>query len=110
MALEPSTPPVNVYEGNGQLSLATPIPGAHRDHTDVIVEPRRIRVRALCKYPQDEQRFLRRDWQVGSWVADVELPLGVDPHGARASLKLGVLVVMAPLSDSGSGESRPAVE
>ncbi|MGH7777079.1 MAG: Hsp20/alpha crystallin family protein [Candidatus Dormibacterales bacterium] len=110
MAMAPSVPPVNVYEGNGQLSLATPIPGAHRDHTDVTVEPRRIRVRADCKYPQDGQRFLRRDWQVGSWVADVDLPRGVDPGRAHARLSLGVLVVMAPLSDSGSGTSRPPVE
>lgn len=101
--------PVNVYEGGGQLSVAVPVPGAHADHTRVVVEPRRVTVDAQCKYPQEQQQYLRRDWQVGAWHADVELPAGVDPGSAHATLNLGVLVVMAPVSDSGSGRSTPRV-
>ncbi|MGH7903286.1 MAG: Hsp20/alpha crystallin family protein [Candidatus Dormibacteraceae bacterium] len=110
MALEPSTPPVNIYEGSGQLSVVVPIPGAHRDHTELVVGPDRLRVRAICKYAQDGQKFHRRDWQVGAWEADVALPRRIAPAGAHARLNLGVLVVMAPMSESGSGEARPRVE
>jgi HSP20 family molecular chaperone IbpA len=97
-----STPPANLYEGNGQLSLVTPIPGAHPQHTDVIVTPERIEVVARCKYPQSRQHYHRHEWQVGSWELSVDLPRPVDPAGAKATLNLGVLVVMAPVADSGA--------
>ncbi len=101
--MDMATPPVNVYEGNGQLSLAAPIPGAHAEQTEVVVEPRRISITARCRYAQDSQRYHRHEWQVGSWETAVELPQPVDPSAARATLNLGVLVVMAPLA---YGEAR----
>lgn len=107
---EHATAPVNVYEGNGQLSVAVPIPGAHPDHVEVTVEPGAVHVRAECKYAQERQHLHRHDWQVGAWRADVELPRTVDPAQARATLHLGVLVVMAPASDAGTGSHRPRIE
>jgi HSP20 family molecular chaperone IbpA len=92
-------PPVNVYEGSGQLSMAMPLPGAHPDHISVRLAPERLDVVAECKYPQESQRYLRHDWQVGAWRVEVPLPRRVDPAAARATLNLGVLVVMAPLSE-----------
>lgn len=105
-----ATPPVNVYEANGQLSIATPIPGAHAEHVALVVTPDRLELEADCKYAQDEQHYLRRDWQVGSWRLEVDLPARIDPRGARAKLRHGVLVVVAPRSDEGVGEARPSVE
>jgi HSP20 family molecular chaperone IbpA len=99
-------PPVNVYEASGQLSVALPIPGAHADHTRVTVSNRRLQVVAECKYAQDQQSFLQREWQVGSWELDLELPRSVDPEGSHANLKLGVLMVMAPISDGAGGGER----
>ncbi len=100
-----ATPPANVYEGNGQLSVAVPLPGAHPEHTAVRLAPEHLEVVAECKYPQESQRYLRHEWQVGSWRLDLALPRRVDPSTARASLNLGVLVVMAPFSEVG-GASR----
>src|SRR6266545_6267716 len=99
--LNASTPPANVYEGNGQLSVAVPLPGAHPDHVTVELAPQRLDVVAECKYPQENQRYLRRDWQVGSWRLRLELPRRVDPATGRATLNLGVLVVMAQFSEVG---------
>jgi HSP20 family molecular chaperone IbpA len=107
--MEAAAPPTNVYEGNGQLSVAAPIPGSHPDQVEVIVTPTRIRVSAICKYPQENQNYHRQEWRVGAWELAVDLPKQVDPAGARATLNLGVLVVMAPISATGSGESRPTV-
>jgi HSP20 family molecular chaperone IbpA len=109
--VNPSTPPANLYEGNGQLSVATPIPGAHAQHTDVIVTPTKIEVVARCKYPQARQHYHRHEWQVGSWELAVDLPRPVDPTGARATLNLGVLVVMVPVVESvaEAARYRPAV-
>ncbi|MBO0681653.1 MAG: Hsp20/alpha crystallin family protein [Candidatus Dormibacteraeota bacterium] len=104
-------PPANVYEGNGQLSVATPIPGAHPDHTEVVVRPDRVLVEAHCKYPQESQHYHLRGWRVGSWRLAVPLPKRVDPSRARATLNLGVLVVMAPTAERvGAAESHPRVE
>jgi HSP20 family molecular chaperone IbpA len=107
--MEAAVPPANVYEGNGQLSVATPIPGAHPDHVEVIVTPTEVRVAASCKYPQQSQHYHLHEWLVGGWELSVGLPQPVDPATARATLNLGVLVVTAPISASGSGESRPAI-
>ena len=97
--VDAEVPPVNVYEGNGQLSVATPIPGAHPDQTEVVVRPDRVMIKAHCKYPQESQTYHLRQWQVGSWRLQVPLPKRVDPARSRATLNLGVLVVMAPLSE-----------
>jgi HSP20 family molecular chaperone IbpA len=107
--MEAATPPANVYEGNGQLSVATPIPGAHPEHVEVIVTPTRVEVTASCKYAQETQHYHRHEWLVGGWDLSVDLPQRVDPAAARATLNLGVLVVTAPMSEAGSGESRPAI-
>ena len=109
MRAEATSPPANVYEGSGQLSVAVPLPGAHAEHTEIVVTPDRLRVTAENKYPQDEQHYLRRDWKVGTWHLDLDLPRRVDPAGAKATLHCGVLVVMVPVSEQGSGESRPRV-
>jgi HSP20 family molecular chaperone IbpA len=105
-----AAPPANVYESGGELSVALPIPGAHAQNVLVIVTPDHLRVDAPCKYPQSRQNYLRRDWQVGEWAIDLPLPHRVDPARSHATLNLGVLVVMAPLSDEGAGEHRPLVE
>jgi HSP20 family molecular chaperone IbpA len=107
---EQATPPVNIYEGNGQLSIALPVPGAHREHTKVLVRPDRLHISAEGKYAQENQHYHRREWQVGAWELDLELPKRVDPSRAHARVSMGVLVVMAPLSEEGEGEARPKVE
>ena len=101
LSVEAATPPVNIYEGGGQLSAAVPLPGAHPDHVSVRLSPERLEVVAVCKYAQESQRYLRRDWRVGSWRLDLALPHPVDSSAGRATLNLGVLVVMAPLSEAG---------
>jgi len=99
-----STPPANVYEGNGQISVVIPVPGAHPAQMQITMAPDRLLLQADCKYAQDSQHYLRRDWTVGQWRLDLVLPKHVDPARTRATLNLGVLVVMAPLSDAGEGE------
>jgi HSP20 family molecular chaperone IbpA len=103
-------PPVNVYEGNGELTVATPIPGAHPQHTEVAVTPEEIRIDARCKYPQESQHYHRHEWRVGAWNTLVPLPKRIDPERARATLSLGVLVIMAPIDPDAIGEALVAVE
>lgn len=104
------SPPANVYESNGQLSVALPVPGAHPESTAILVEPDRLSVEAVCKYPQESQHYLRQEWKVGSWHLDLPLPMRVEPSRARATLNYGVLVVMAPISEASSGSAQVAVD
>jgi HSP20 family molecular chaperone IbpA len=95
------TLPANVYEGNGQLSVSVPIPGAHHDHVSVTLSAERLRIDAQSKYPQQSQNYLRHDWHVGRWELDLNLPKPVAAERAHATLNLGVLTVMAPVAASG---------
>lgn len=111
--LNQATPPANIYESGGEISVAVPIPGAHPDHVEVVVHTDRVRIAATSKYAQSSQNYLRRDWHVGSWNLDLPLPKRIDAARSRATLNLGVLVVMAPVAregDGGHGEHRPRVE
>jgi HSP20 family molecular chaperone IbpA len=105
-----SRPPANVYEGNGQLSVAVPVPGTHREHTRVTLKPERLQVEADCKYPQEQQHYLQREWQVGCWELEMDLPRRVDPAAAHARLTHGVLVVNAPISENGGRETRVPID
>jgi HSP20 family molecular chaperone IbpA len=107
--LSSDRPPANIYEANGQLSVVIPVPGAHQEHTGITMTSDHLRVDANCKYSQDSQNYLRHDWKVGRWQLDLDLPKRVDASRARATLNLGVLVVMAPVSDAAAGEHRVAV-
>ena len=71
--------------------------------------PSMVRVAASCNYSQDNQHYHHHDWRVGASQLAVDLPKQGDPAAARATLNLGVLVVMAAISGTGSGESRPVV-
>src|SRR5581483_7319529 len=96
-------PPVNIYEGNGELSVALPLPGAHPAEVRVVVHPDQVEVSARSKYSQEAQHYHRRDWHVGTWEVTVPLPRRVTPDRARATLHLGVLVVMAPIGEGAEG-------
>ena len=60
------SPPVNVYESPGQITVAIPIPGAHHDTTSVYLEGARLTVDAEARYPQEQQHYLRHEWSVGT--------------------------------------------
>ncbi|MDQ6773311.1 MAG: Hsp20/alpha crystallin family protein [Candidatus Dormibacteraeota bacterium] len=103
-------PPVNVYESGGQLSVAVPLPGAHPEQIRLLLRPDRLELEAQGKYPQESQNYLRKGWTVGRTRLDLDLPRRVAPEKAHATLNLGVLVLMAPISESGQGEQVVAVE
>ena len=86
--MEAATPPANVYEGNGQLSVAAPIPGAHPEHVEVIVTPTRVQVAASCKYAQENQHYHQHEWLVGAWDLSVDLPQRAGRHRADVGDRL----------------------
>jgi HSP20 family molecular chaperone IbpA len=92
-----NSPPVNVYEANDQLTVAIPIPGAHHDTTEVVLDGRKLSVRAEARYPQEQQHYLQHEWSVGTSHREVELPKPVRSGGAKATLTHGILTVSLPI-------------
>jgi len=87
------TPPANIYESAGQVSVAIPLPGTHAENVEVLLQRDRLTVRAEARYPQEQQHYLLREWQVGTFQRDLRLPRSVHAEGAKALLSRGVLTV-----------------
>lgn len=94
-------PPVNVYEANDQITVAIPIPGAHHDTTDVVLDGRTLIVRAEARYPQEQQHYVQHEWSVGTSHREVVLPKPVLSSGAKAMLTHGILTVSLPIGGKG---------
>jgi HSP20 family molecular chaperone IbpA len=106
------SPPVNVYEANDQLTVAVPIPGAHQDTTEVMLEGRALTVRAEARYPQEQQHYLQHEWSVGTSHREIELPRPVRTSGAKAMLTHGILTISLPIGkeDAASRTRIPVTE
>jgi HSP20 family molecular chaperone IbpA len=94
-------PPVNVYEADDQVTVAIPIPGAHHDTTEVVLDGRRLIVRAEARYPQEQQHYAQHEWSVGTSHREVDLPKPVRSSGAKAMLTHGILTISLPIGDEG---------
>lgn len=98
------SPPVNVYESNGQLTVALPLPGAHHDTVSIDLEERRLVVKAEGRYAQEQQHYLQHEWAVGTSHREVELPKPVRAAGAKAMLTHGILTVSLPIGSQENSE------
>jgi HSP20 family molecular chaperone IbpA len=101
------SPRVNLYETHDQLTVAIPIPGAHHDTTEVVLDGRTLSVRAEARYPQEQQHYLQHEWSVGRSHRDIELPRPVRAGGAKAMLTHGILTISLPVgSEETSSRTR----
>src|ERR1700694_1890825 len=98
-----NAPPVNIYEANDQLTVAIPIPGAHHDTTEAVLDGRKPSVRAEARYPQEQQHYLQHEWSVGTSHREVVLPKPVRASGAKATLTHGILTVSLPIGEEEAG-------
>ncbi|HEY9288077.1 MAG TPA: Hsp20/alpha crystallin family protein [Candidatus Dormibacteraeota bacterium] len=98
------SPPINVYESNGQLTVAIPLPGAHHDTVSVDLEGPRLLVKAEGRYAQEQQHYLQHEWTVGTSHRAVELPKPVRAAGAKAMLTHGILTVSLPIGSQEDSE------
>jgi HSP20 family protein len=92
-------PPVNVYEANDQITVALPLPGAHHDTVQVVLQGRQLMVDAEARYPQEQQHYLQHEWFVGTSHREVDLPKSVRAAGAKAMLTHGILTVSLPIGE-----------
>jgi HSP20 family protein len=100
--LSVESPPVNIYESNGQITVAVPMPGAHHDTIEVRLDGRTLTVQAEPRYAQSQQNYHRHEWTVGNSRRELELPKPVQAEGAKAMLTHGVLTISLPMGDKES--------
>jgi len=94
-----AAPPANVYESNGQLTVAVPMPGAHHDTIEVRLDGRTLSIQAEARYAQAQQHYHRPEWTVGRSRRELELPKAVQAEGAKAMLTHGILTVSMPIGE-----------
>src|ERR1700716_1311681 len=107
-----ASPPANLYEAHDQLTVAIPIPGAHHDTTEVVLDGRTLTVDAEARYPQEQQHYLQHEWSVGTSHREVILPKPVRSNGAKAMLTHGLLTSSLPIGkeEAASRTQIPVIE
>lgn len=94
------TVPVNIYRGVRRLMVATRLPGLEPQDIRLAVDGKRFSIEGVLRGVGQEQRpgYVQREWTVGPYQREIELPEPVDATRANATYDNGVLVVMFPLT------------
>lgn len=94
------TVPVNIYRGVRRLMVATRLPGLEPQNIRLAVDGKRFSIEGVLRGVGQEQRpgYVQREWTVGPYQREIELPESVDATRANATYDNGVLVVMFPLT------------
>lgn len=95
------TPPVDIYEADGQLVLKAELPDMRREDIDVTVENNTLNIRGERKLDSEikQENFHRIERAYGSFVRSFSLPASVDASQVSAEYKNGVLTVKLPFRE-----------
>jgi HSP20 family protein len=95
------TPPVDIYEADGQLVLKAELPDMKREDIDVQVENGTLTVRGERTLDQaiKQENFHRVERAYGSFLRTFSLPATVDATKIAAEYKNGVLTVRLPFRE-----------
>jgi len=89
--------PVRMYEGDGRLMVAAPMPGLEPEDISVSFRDNRLVIRGEYRGPHQEDRDLHMaEWAVGPYYRELDLSQPVDGARTNATYGNGVLVVVMP--------------
>ena len=91
-------PPVNLFvDREGGLVLRAEVPGIEAAGIEVTIEPRRITITGERRPPGGETgSYHRRERSFGRFARTTQLPEYLDPAGATAEVRQGLLTVRIP--------------
>lgn len=90
-------PLVNVFTDEAGLVVRAEVPGIKSDQLQVHVEPGRLTIAGERKWePSGEASYHRRERRHGTFSRTVQLPRDLDPEGAAAECRNGILTVRIP--------------
>lgn len=111
------TADVDVAEYDDEVVVMADLPGYDREDIDVRADDGRLTIRAERDTEREtedgetEHRYLRRERRHESVTRTIDLPSGVDPEGAAATYRNGVLTVTLPSKrDDGEDGHRIDIE
>lgn len=94
--------PVRVYEGDGRIMVAAPMPGLEPHDISVSVAGDHVTIHGVLRGPRQDDRHLSvAEWAVGPYHRDLTLPQPVDGTRANATYGNGVLVLALPKAEPG---------
>jgi HSP20 family protein len=97
------TLPVRVYESDGRVMVAAPMPGLEPRDISVSVSGDHVTIHGALRGPhQDERELSVAEWAIGPYHRDLTLRQTVDGARANATYGNGVLVLALPKSERGA--------
>lgn len=102
-------PAVDIYRTAGGLLLVCEAQGCRPDQLSVTVERDRVILAGMREPPVAAARWLRGEIVWGTFERLIALPVPVDPEGARAEYRDGLLLVECPLGAAVSTSVRIVV-
>ena len=90
-------PPINVFRDGHDFVLVAELPGVSKDALQIDVKGREIRIRGTKTVDiADGTSVHRRERRAGAFDRSVVIPAQIDPEGARADYRDGLLAVRLP--------------
>jgi HSP20 family protein len=89
--------PVRMYQGDGRLMVAAPLPGLEPEDISVTLQGDTLVIRGEYRGPhQSDRDLLIAEWAIGPFYRDLQLPFPVDGARTNATYGNGVLVLAMP--------------
>ncbi len=97
------SPAADVFESAGEIVLNIELPGVHLDDVRLEALDGKIRVSGHRRTDDgiEPRHFVRMERIYGTFSRDFPVPVSLDPGMIKASLRSGVLRVVAPKADRG---------
>jgi HSP20 family protein len=94
--------PVNLYQSQGRIMLAAPLPGLEPSNFHISIDGRLVSLKVDLRGPQQENttKYFQREWATGPYSKIVHLPVWVDATRANATYDNGVLVLILPVAQA----------
>ena len=95
---EVATPPVDVYEKDGNVIVKAELPGLKVDDINITATEDSISLKGEFKRDEETKRegFYRRERREGKFYRTIPMPVAIKPDKVKAKFKDGVLEITAP--------------
>ncbi len=94
-------PPINVFRQGDDFVVVAELPGVDKADLDIQIQQKNLRIAGKKTVSHaDNVSVHRRERTGGSFDRTITFPVAVDPDGAKAEVKDGVLKLFVPRSES----------
>ena len=96
--LETRLPRIDVIDRDAEVVVRAEIPGINKDDLDVSVTDDTVTIKGEIKHEEKEEKgdYYRHEISRGAFARTIALPHTVNPEGAQAGFKDGVLELTLP--------------